>query len=78
MNRDYGNAHYTTFSVNDRIEGCAGLELYRIINGEKKRVARVIFWDASGQFFFETFNVDLPLEIVEQLIAETKAFIRIR
>jgi len=78
MNRDYSNAHYNTLSSNDRKEGYAALELYRTIKGEKKRVARIIFWDASGQFFLETFNVELPLEIVEELIAEAKATIKIR
>jgi hypothetical protein len=39
-------------------------------------VARILFWDASGQFCFETFDTDLPLEIVEQIIAEAKATIK--
>ena len=76
MNRDYSNAHYSTLSVNDRKEGYAALELHRTIKGETKRIARVVFWDASGQFFFETFNVDIPLEIAEGLILEAKETIK--
>jgi hypothetical protein len=78
MNRDYSNAHYTTFSVNDGKMGYAALELHRTAKGETKRVARVVFWDASGQFFFETFDVDIPLEIAEDLIAEAKKTIQIQ
>jgi len=76
MNRDYSNAHYVTLSVNGGKEGYAALELHQTIKGEMKRVARVIFWDASGQFFFETFNIDIPLEIAESLIAEAKEKIK--
>ena len=35
-------------------------------------LASVIFWDACGQFFVETFSTDVPLEILEALIAETR------
>jgi hypothetical protein len=42
------------------------------------RVARVVFWDAYGDFFFETFNADVRVKIAEQLIAEAKATIKIR
>jgi hypothetical protein len=51
MDRDYSNAHYSTHSVNDRREGYAALELHREIKRESKRVARVVFWGASGEFF---------------------------
>jgi hypothetical protein len=77
MNRDYSNAQYTTRSLNHRKEGYAALELHRASKGQKKRVARVVFWDASGQFFLETFEVDVPLDIVEDLIAEAKSTIKI-
>lgn len=78
MDRDYSNAHYATVLVNDRKEGFAALELHRRIKGESKRVARVVFWDASGQFFIETFNFDIPLEIAEDLITEAKRMIKIQ
>lgn len=79
MNRDYGsNMRFTTSCVDDKEKGYAGVELYCTSSGERKRVARVIFWDASGQFFIETFNSDLPLVIVEELIAEAKATVKTR
>ncbi len=78
MDRHYGNANYSTRSVNDRKDGFAAVELYRKTKEESKRVARVVFWDASGQFFFETFNADIPLEIAEELIGEAKKTIKIQ
>ena len=78
MKRDYSNAHYTTSSVNDGKQGYAALELHRTIKGDTKRVARIVFWDASGQFFVETFNADIPLEIIEDLIGEAKRTIKIQ
>lgn len=77
MNHDDRRAHYVTESTSNKHEGYAGLELYQTINGNKKRVARVLFWDASGQFFLETFNVELPVDIVEELIAEARAAVKI-
>jgi hypothetical protein len=81
MNRDYGESHFTTQQVTDTKEGYAGLELYRksrLKHGDKIRIARILFWDASGQFYFETFNTDIPVRIVEDLIAEAKDTVKIR
>jgi hypothetical protein len=78
MNREYGNARYTTSAVSDRKEGYAALELHRAIKDETRRVARVVFCDASGQFFFETFDADIPSDIAEELIAEAKKTIKVR
>lgn len=76
MNRDYGDAHYETRFVDNKQEGYAGLELYRTTKGTNGCVARLLFWDASGQFFFETFKTDIPLSIVEELIAEAKTVVK--
>jgi len=77
MERDFGNAHYATSTVIDTREGYTALELHRTIKGDSKRVARIVFWDASGQFFLETYNTDIPLEIVEVFISEAKKEIRV-
>lgn len=75
MNRAYADAHYTTRFVEDIKDGFSGLELFRDRAAKNERVARILFWDASGQFYFETFNTDLPLMIVEEFIAEAKELI---
>ncbi|MDP9175902.1 MAG: hypothetical protein M3O30_18850 [Planctomycetota bacterium] len=76
MNRKHGTATYTTHAIADRQAGSAGLELYRETNGKTERAAHILFWDATGQFGFQTFNVEIPLDIVEELIAEVKAAVK--
>jgi hypothetical protein len=79
MDRQYGIFRYTTRLVHDNTEGHAALELHATRkDGDPKRVARVVFWDAYGDFFFETFNADVPVVVAEQVIAEAKDAIKIR
>ena len=77
MNRKHGAATYTTRAVTDREAGSAGLELYREANGKKECAARLLFWDASGQFGFQSFN-EIPLDVVEELITEAKQTIKMK
>lgn len=75
MDHPYGGKRYVTQGVRDDVDGYAGVDLYCIDGGTRDRVARVVFWDAMGEFSVETFNGDLPVDIVEQLIAEARASI---
>ncbi|HEX4144055.1 MAG TPA: hypothetical protein VHY91_11015 [Pirellulales bacterium] len=72
MDREYGNARYSTCKVEDPSEGYVGFDLLRSQSGKKDRVARILFWDADGQFSLETCGTDVPLGILEELIAEAK------
>ena len=47
-------------------------------DGTVERVARVVFWDAYGAFFVETFGHQIPVVIAEELMIEAKATIKIR
>jgi hypothetical protein len=78
MDRVYGKARYTSCRTKNKDEGYEGFDLVRVENGETKSVARVVFWDANGQFWVETFGTDVPLIILEELIAETKENVKIR
>ena len=79
MDRQYSLCRYTTRLVHDNKEGNSALELHATPKDQDtKRVARVVFWDASGDFFLETFNAEIPVGVAEQLIAEAKASIKIR
>jgi hypothetical protein len=50
----YIRHRYTSQLVQDNKEGYFALELHATRkDGETERVARVIFWDAYGDFFFE-------------------------
>jgi hypothetical protein len=80
MDRPYAHAHYKTSRADDSKNGFASLELYRTTHGSNQsvRVARVVFWDAVGDFFLETFNTEIPVQLAEDLIAEAKATIKVR
>jgi hypothetical protein len=77
MNRRYGTAIFTTHEVVDHKAGSVGIELHRQIDAEKKCVATLLFWDATGQFAFQTFG-EVPLDIVEELITEARITIQIQ
>ncbi len=75
MDRQYADARYTTVAISNNDDGYSGLELVCSSKSSVDRVANIIFWDASGQFFVQTFGTDLPLAVLEELIAEAKATI---
>jgi hypothetical protein len=47
MDRDYGDAHYTSCMVEDRPDGYAEYDLVRVRRGKSCRVARILYWDAE-------------------------------
>lgn len=77
MKRQWAGVHYRTKRFESRAEGWAALELLRSTGETTERAARLTFWDATGQFAFEMFGGELPLGILEEFIAETKAAIPI-
>jgi hypothetical protein len=48
----------------------------RIQDGNSTHIARILFWDACGQFFVETLGSDVPLTILEELIEEARSTIK--
>lgn len=75
MDFRYADGAFSMAFVHDEKEGYAGIELYRTDNG-RVRVARVLYWDPSGQFFVETFGTDIPLALMERLVDEAKVRVR--
>lgn len=78
MDRQHGEARFTSQRIEDPFEGWIGYELVRVQHSDNICVARILFWDASGQFSVETLGTDVPLGILEELIAEAKASIKVR
>lgn len=68
---------WTTPVVTDRRAGSTALRLHHERAGAQVVAAEVVFWDADGQFSLETFNGDVPLAVIEALIAEAKDRIRV-
>ncbi|MBM4385029.1 MAG: hypothetical protein FJ091_16880 [Deltaproteobacteria bacterium] len=77
MKRVHGRFEFETTYVEDRRDGWGGFDLYRVEGGKKMRVARVVFWDAAGEFVLETFGGDVPLAVIEELIREAKRVIKV-
>jgi hypothetical protein len=78
VNRRHANALYTTSVAHDNQGGWIAIELRRKREAEYHLVARVVFWDATGQFYLETLGTDVELAIIEELIAEARATIKVR
>jgi hypothetical protein len=47
-----------------------GLELWSTVQGQARTVAEVFYSDAEHTWTLNTFDCDVPLEIIEELIAE--------
>lgn len=78
MDRGWAEYRYTNEFFENLKDGCAGLRLHRVKNDLVEHVATVTYWDAMGQFFIETNNTDVPVEIIQELISETTATIKTR
>lgn len=76
MQREFGHESYWTTYVEDRADGYAGLRLHRKRFGQSAVAAQVVFWDASGGFTVQTFDGDVPVEIIEAVIAEARQLVR--
>jgi hypothetical protein len=76
MDRRFGEARYTSTLVKDDVDGFVGYELMRVQDGDGTLIARVLYWDACGQFFVHMVGSDVPLGILEELIAEAKATVK--
>lgn len=78
MEIQFGHERYWTTYVEDRNDGFAGLRLHRERFGKSAVAAQVVYWDAAGQYAVQTYDGDVPVEIIEALIAETKQQVQIR
>jgi len=71
MKQDHGGYVFTTTKIVDNQDGYFGLELHRSHDGKSQPVAKVVFWDAEGQYSVETMG-EVPLTILEELILEAR------
>lgn len=79
MNRQWERARYSTSLAHDDAEGWTALELRRTAaDGEAVLCARIVYWDAAGQFYLDSVRTELPLAIVVELIAEAESAIKLR
>lgn len=71
MERTYAGGKFTSVKIASRKDGFSGRELVCEEEGTKRTVAKVVFWDADGQFSIETMG-ELPLVVLEEFISEAK------
>ena len=74
MDRTHGGAQFMSVKVENTEDGYVGQELHCKRHGTNDVVAKLIYWDADGQYAVETVG-EVPLAILEELIAETKLMI---
>lgn len=72
MDREYRGARYTTLKASDILRDGIGLELHWWAQGQDSIIAEVFYSDANHTWTLNTFDHDVPLELVEELIAEAK------
>ena len=72
MNREYRGARYTTLVASDIQRDGIGLELHWHYGSQDNVVAEVFASDADGSWIVNTFDCDIPLELLEELISEAK------
>ena len=74
MDRVHDTRKYKSSLIPWNENGSMGQQLTREVDGEFLVVAKVLFWEAAGQFSIETIG-EVPLIVLEELIAEAKALI---
>ncbi len=72
MDRTWARNRYHTHALEDLAEGWVALVLVRECDGTRQTAARITYWDAEGQYAFEMFGGELPLNILEEFVAEAK------
>lgn len=77
MKKQSHRADWETKVAIDNAKGWIAVELHRTADAKSTVVARVVFWDAEGQYSLETIGDELPLVIVEELIAEARQTIKV-
>lgn len=70
----YAGCVYTMSAFSSDRHDSAGA---RLTDNKGSTCASVTFWDAAGSFVFEMSCSELPLSVVEALIAYARAVVRI-
>ena len=72
MNREFRGARYTTLVASDVQRDGIGLELHWLSERQDNVVAEIFASDVDDSWTVNTFDCDVPLELLEELISEAK------
>jgi hypothetical protein len=78
MKRRWIATEYTTTVEGSDPEGWTAVHLHRLEKGVTVLAAKVVFWDADGHYYISILVDEVPLEIIEELIAEARAEIKVK
>jgi hypothetical protein len=73
-----GPERYWTTPFEDKKDGFGGLRLHREAFGKQSVAAELTYWDATGGFTLNTLDGVVPVEVVEKLIVQARATIKLR
>jgi len=73
MFREHKGVRYTTVVASDLVRDGVGLELHWHFDRQDVVVAEIFACDKDGSWTLSTFDCDVPLEVIEEFIAEAKA-----
>ncbi len=72
MNRTYNNIRYTTLVASDAHRDGISLELHWHSQNQDNVVAEIFMSNNNRSWALNTFDCDVPLELIGELIAEAK------
>ena len=72
MDREYKGARYTTQRASDVQRDGMSLELQSSAQDQDAVIAEVFYSDAEHTWTLNTFGFDIPLALIEELIAEAR------
>lgn len=75
MEFQWGGVPYWSTAFEDNVGGCMGMELHRTTDGTTALVAKLTFWDATGQYWLETLGAELPLGVIDKLVTATRSLV---
>jgi hypothetical protein len=75
MNLQFATSHFTSEVIQDLVDGFVAVRLLQRRGETVSEAARITLWDADGTYYLETFNTDVPLVVIKQLIQEAEGTI---
>ncbi len=73
MKREYSHYFFDTEVEENSTEGWVAVKLFRTTGKARIHAASITYWDAMGQCSLNNFAGEIPLDIIEEFIAEAKA-----
>ena len=77
MDTQFARTRYLTSVFHNDADGCAGVDLWEVREDARIHVAKLIYWDAVGQYFLEPTKEEIPLQILNAMIRESTELVKV-